>query len=214
MALEHHDGVRQLSLPAALAPLVLASGSPRRTDLLSTAGWLHEVAPVDVDETIEPGEEPGSAARRLAERKARAGASGRDAGAVMGTVLGADTIVVVGDCILGKPDDIESARVMLGSLSGRRHQVISAVALVHVTSGKLVSGVAVSDVDFDGLDDATLQRYLDGGEWRGKAGAYAIQGDAAAFAHLETGALDTVIGLPMDLVETLAARLEAHLCAA
>lgn len=210
MALEHHDGVRQLSLPAALAPLVLASGSPRRTDLLSTAGWLHEVAPVDVDETIEPGEEPGSAARRLAESKARAGVSGRDAG----VVLGADTIVVVDDCILGKPDDIESARVMLGSLSGRRHQVISAVALVHVTSGKLVSGVAVSDVDFDGLDDATLQRYLDGGEWRGKAGAYAIQGDAAAFAHLETGALDTVIGLPMDLVEALAARLEAHLCAA
>ena len=190
--------------------MVLASGSPRRTELLAAAGWAHEVAPMDVDESLVPGEAAGAAVRRLAELKAGAGATGRSAG----TVLGADTIVVVKGAILGKPVDETDARAMLGRLSGRTHQVLSGVALVHAPSGRRVSGVASSDVRFDDLDAATLDRYLAGGEWRGKAGGYAIQGDAGAFAHLGDGALDTVIGLPMDLVAALATELEASLCAA
>ena len=144
------------------------------------------------------------------EAKARAGGVGR----VEGTVLGADTLVVRDGTALGKPDGEAEAREMLASLSGRVHQVVSAVALLHVPSARLVSGVAVSDVRFDDLAEATLQGYLDGGEWRDKAGAYAIQGEAAAFAQLVAGALDTVIGLPMTLVGDLARELEASLCAA
>jgi septum formation protein len=193
-----------------LAPLVLASASPRRTELLAAAGWDHAVAPTDVDETLPPGADAGEACRRLAEAKARAGAAGR----VEGTVLGADTLVVLDGAALGKPEDQAVARRMLASLSGRAHQVISAVALLHVPSGRLVSGLAVSDVRFDALDEVVLQGYLDGDEWRDKAGAYAIQGDAAAFAHLAGGELDTVIGLPMTLVRDLARELETSLCAA
>lgn len=203
-------GVRELTLPRLLAPLVLASASPRRTELLGAAGWVHVVAPTDVDETLPEGLEAIEACRHLAEAKARAGAAGR----AEGTVLGADTLVVLKGVALGKPGDGAEARAMLSALSGRTHQVVSAVALLHVPSARLLSGAAVSDVGFDLLDESTLQAYLDGREWCDKAGAYAIQGDAAAFAHLVDGDLDTVIGLPMRLVETLADELEASLCAA
>lgn len=195
--------VRELTAPVR-PPLVLASASPRRTDILSAAGWGHRVAPADVDETPLPGEGALDACRRLALAKARAGAAALDAG----TVLGADTVVVLDGRLLGKPADRDAARAMLADLSGREHEVATAVALVRRPDGAEVADVAVSRVAFDVLDAATLEAYLDTDEWRDKAGAYAIQGHAGAFAHLRAGDLDTVIGLSMGLVNDLAARLE------
>ena len=190
-----------------LTPLVLASASPRRADLLTEAGHGFEVLPADVDETPRPGEPAGDVAVRLAEDKARAVAARRpDA-----LVLGGDTVVVRDGALLGKPADADEARAMLASLSARTHEVISSAALCHAPSGVVVSGRHVSVVEFAALDEATLQAYLDGDEWRGKAGGYAIQGDAAAFATLRSGRLDTVIGLSLALVDELFARLTVAL---
>ncbi len=182
---------------------MLASASPRRRDLLAAAGWVHAVRPADVDESVRPGEAPLACCERLARDKARAAVDRLD-GTPAGGVLAGDTIVEVDGRVLGKPADRAEAEVMLRDLSGRVHRVASSVALLEVATGEIVSGTAVSEVRFDALDDAVLSAYLDGQEWAGKAGAYAIQGDAGAFAHLVSGALDTVIGLPMGLVETLA----------
>jgi len=184
---------------------VLASASPRRKQILEQAGWPVTVRPAEVDERVLPGEQPLACCERLARDKAAAVAATLAAG----TALGGDTVVVVGEDLLGKPADREQAAEMLGRLSGRRHRVASAVALQRAGGGPVVSGVAVSTVRFDPLDGATLEAYLASGEWEGKAGAYAIQGQAGAFARLESGRLDTVIGLPMELVETLAAQLVA-----
>ncbi len=121
-------------------------------------------------------------------------------------VLAGDTVVARDDVTLGKPADRAEAEAMLRSLSGRRHEVVSSVALHDLASGRAIVDAAVSTVRFDELDVATLARYLDGGEWRGKAGSYAIQGDAGAFAQLESGDWDNVVGLPMALVNELVTR--------
>lgn len=195
---------------AGLGPWVLASASPRRADLLAAAGYVFEVLPADVDETPRAGESAADAALRLAEDKARAVAALRP-GAL---VLAGDTVVVRSGALLGKPADADEARAMLASLSGRRHEVISSAALHHAPSGTMVSGRHVSVVEFAALDTPTLEAYVAGGEWRGKAGAYAIQGDAAAFASLRSGRLDTVIGLSLALVEELLEALRARRAAA
>jgi septum formation protein len=124
---------------------------------------------------------------------------------IVGGVLAGDTIVEVEGQMLGKPADRQEAATMLRRLSGRIHRVASSVALLELSTGAIVSGVAVSEVRFDDLDEAGLASYLDSEEWSGKAGAYAIQGDAGDFAHLVSGDMDTVIGLPMELVRELAA---------
>ncbi len=191
-------------MPPALAPLVLASASPRRTEILARAEWEHDVAPEDVDETPRPEESPRAACERLARDKAMAGARGRE----VGTVLGADTVVILGSRLLGKPVDREDARAMLLDLSGASHEVATAAALVRAADGACVSGVAVSRVRFEPLDEDCLRAYLDAGEWQGKAGSYAIQGLAGSFAQLESGDIDTVVGLSMALVRSLARRLE------
>lgn len=197
-----------VSLPVGLAPLVLASASPRRADLLAAAGLEHSVRPADLDESPRPGEAPLVLCERLAVDKARAAAVGLRAG----TVLAGDTVVVRDDVALGKAADAHEARAMLASLAGREHEVASSTALLHVPSGRLVSGVHVSRVRFEALDDARLDAYVAGDEWRGKAGAYAIQGDAGAFARVVEGRVDTVIGLSLalvrDLVHSLARTLE------
>jgi len=188
------DGV-----PARLQPLLLASRSPRRAELLAAAGYRHELVPGDVDETPLAGEAPRDTCLRLAEAKAAAGAAGRGAG----TVLGGDTLIALDGVALGKPADEGEARAMLGSLSGRTHEVVSAVALRRAPAGPLVSGLSVAEVAFAPLDGAALDGYLASREWEGKAGAYAIQGRAAAFARIVRGELDTVVGLPLALVGRL-----------
>jgi len=199
---ELDQGVRRLILPAELEPLVLASASPRRHELLADAGWSFDVSAPDIDETPRSGEEPLAYCERLAREKARAGADGRE----RGSVLAGDTTVLVDGEILGKPEDGGEAWRMLRRLSGRTHEVASAVGWLHLPSGRLLSGVAVSEVSFDALDDAVVERYVEGGEWRGKAGGYALQGEAGAFARLVSGARDTVVGMPMDLVRELLRR--------
>jgi len=191
-----------LSTPVVVAPLVLASASPRRRELLTAAGWEHSVHAADVDETFLEGETALQGCERVAVLKASTVASGLTSG----SALGGDTIVVLDGEVLGKPVDREDAERMLRALSGRTHQVVSAVAIQRA-DGLAVSGLARSVVRFEPLDDAIVTAYLDGGEWQGKAGGYAIQGQGGAFARLEEGVLDTVIGLPMDLVNILAEEL-------
>jgi len=191
-------------VPVRRQPLLLASRSPRRAQLLAEAGYRFELVDGDVNESPLPGESPRQTCERLAQAKARAGAAQRS----VGTVLGGDTLIELDGIALGKPDDEVGARAMLSSLSGRSHFVLSAVALLALPDGPLLSGIAVAEVSFARLDAETLDRYVASREWEGKAGAYAYQDGAAAFARIISGATDTVVGLPLALVQSLLARLD------
>lgn len=194
-------------MPAVLAPLVLASASPRRASLLAEAGLDFECAPSDIDESALAHERPEQTCLRLARAKAAAGAAGRRSG----TVLGGDTLVELDGLALGKPRDVTEAAEMLSSLASRRHRVWSAVALVHASTGCGVEGLDCAEVEFAPLSAGWLPGYLATGEWEGKAGAYAIQGLAAPFARLVAGDLDTVVGLPRALLGRLLERLQAEI---
>lgn len=198
-----HEGIPRRGVSPVAPQLLLASASPRRAELLSAAGFQFDVLAADVDETPRPDEEPAALARRLALAKARAVAATRSEG----LVLGGDTVVAIDGVTLGKPEDSQQAAAMLRSLSGRVHQVFSGVALVDAAAGRQVADVACSRVRFDALDSGKIAAYLETGEWRGKAGAYAIQGVAGHFASVETGQHDTVVGLPVGLVRDLMDRL-------
>lgn len=180
--------------------LYLASQSPRRRDLLAQLGVPFGLLDVDVPERREPGEPPEAYVSRVAREKAGAGLLKVVAspGAV---VLGADTEVVLGDVVYGKPADAADAARMLASLAGRTHRVVSTVWLV--SAGREQHATSVSDVEFAPLDDAQIAAYLDTGEWRGKAGAYGIQGRAAAHVSRLTGSHSGVMGLPMHETATL-----------
>lgn len=175
--------------------LYLASGSPRRAELLAQIGVPFTVlgAP-GIDETPRPGEAPLDYARRLAHDKARAGQ--RALGDADAPVLGADTAVVLDRRILGKPWDDGEALAMLGELSGREHRVISAVCLCLGEAHRL----AFSDtrVRFRRLDEGRLRAYVATGEGRDKAGAYGIQGRGAALVASLTGSYSGVVGLPLE----------------
>ena len=177
--------------------LVLASRSPQRVRLLREAGYAFETDPADIDETDYPaGLEAEEVARHLALAKAKRVAE-RWPDAV---VLGADTVVALGDKLLGKPDDAVHARQMIASLSGSTHRVITGVALVG-PSAEAVDSV-VSHVTMRPLTDAEIASYVAGGQWQGKAGGYGIQ-DEDPFVTVIDGQADNVIGLPMELVATL-----------
>ena len=186
--------------------LVLASGSPRRRDLLTRAGLAFRVQPSAVDESAQIGESASRQALRLAREKAedvaqRLTEAGEDA-----AVLGADTIVVIDGEALGKPDDPEHAVKLLSRLVGRRHVVVTAVALA--AGGTPTRSFAVeSDVVMRDADEAEIRAYVAGGEPLDKAGAYAAQGDGRRFIERIEGSETNVIGLPMD--ETLALLREA-----
>jgi len=178
--------------------LVLASASPRRLDLLRQVGIVPAgVDPAAVDETPLQGELPHLYARRIAAAKAAAVAP-RHPGAF---VLAADTVVAVGRRILPKTESEAEARACLELLSGRRHRVLGAVALV-APDGRLRQRLVTTRVAVRRLTAAEISSYLAGGEWRGKAGGYAIQGAAAAFIPWINGSYPNVVGLP--LTETLA----------
>ncbi len=181
--------------------LILASASPRRRELLERVGIAFDVDPAHTDETRAPGEPAGAYATRVAEDKARVVAA-RRAGAA---VLAADTVVVVDGDVLGKAADEAEARAMLTRLSGRTHVVTTAVHLIAPVGG--ATGFAVhSEVEFRALGVRELDGYVASGEWRGKAGAYAVQGIGAGIVRAVRGSYTNVVGLP--LVEVLEA-LEA-----
>jgi septum formation protein len=174
-------------------PLVLASASPRRLDLLLQVGVAPDIIdPAHIDETPLKGELPDRLAVRLAEAKARAVAA-RHAGA---WVLGADTVVACGRRILPKPADELAAAACLRRLSGRRHRVHGGVCLVEPSGRGHVRRVT-SIVKFRRLQKADIDRYLAGDEWRGKAGGYAVQGWAARFVAELHGSYSNVVGLPL-----------------
>jgi septum formation protein len=172
--------------------LILASSSPRRRELLDQIGVSYRVCPVDVDETPLDGEAPEDFAWRMALEKARAGWRAQGSGL---PVLGADTVVTLDGAILGKPVDRDDALDMLGRLSGSRHCVFSAVALVH--GEREAVRLSVTQVRFRTLAPREIGVYWDSGEPADKAGAYGIQGLGALFVeHLE-GSYTGVVGLPL-----------------
>jgi septum formation protein len=182
------------SQPAAV-DLVLASGSPRRAELLSRVGLTLRIAPADIDETPRPAERPLDYVRRMAEEKCTAclGRLGSEVETL--PVLAADTIVVLEGRILGKPEDAAQAGAMLADLAGRRHEVITAyrIARAAAVAERTVSTV----VKFRLLAADELAAYVASGEWRGKAGGYAVQGIAALFASEIRGSITNVVGLPL-----------------
>ncbi|MGA7742671.1 MAG: nucleoside triphosphate pyrophosphatase [Polyangia bacterium] len=173
--------------------LILASASPRRRELLELLGLVLRIEPVDVDETPAPGEKARAYAQRLAAEKGEAALT--RLGQETLPVLTADTVVVVGDDILGKPANQDEAAAMLRRLAGRRHEVMTAYRARF--GGRMVERVVSTGVSFRSLDPAELRAYLDCGEWQGKAGAYAIQGIAGAFAIEVHGSFSNVVGLPL-----------------
>jgi septum formation protein len=185
------------------APLVLASASPRRLELLRQIGIVPDrIDPPEIDESAVAGELPAAYALRLAAEKARAVAP-RHPGAF---VLAADTVVACGRRILPKPEDEASARRCLELLSGRRHRVRSGVALAS-PDGKLTLRRVDSQVGFKRLSSDEIALYLASGEWRGKAGGYAIQGRAAALIRWVAGSYSNVVGLPLyETAQLLAGR--------
>ena len=173
--------------------LVLASASPRRLELLSQIGVTPDkVAPADIDETPHGGELPKNYAERMAQEKAAAVAPAHD-GAL---VLAADTVVACGRRTLPKAEDEQTARDCLDMLSGRRHRVISGISLV-LPDGRQLTKSITSTVAFKRLSLGDINRYIESGEWDGKAGGYAIQGLAATFVRQLSGSYSSVVGLPL-----------------
>ncbi len=175
--------------------LILASASPRRRELLAQVGIVPDaVLPAEIDETPARGETPRACALRLAAAKAEACQADAD-----DVVLAADTIVALGSRMLGKPADAAEAKAFLALLSGRRHRVLTAVA---VRRGERRWSRAVETaVRFKRLDVPEFAAYVASGEWQGKAGGYAIQGRAGGFIPWIGGSYSNVVGLP--LTETL-----------
>lgn len=179
--------------------LILASASPRRAELLASAGFDFEISPADVDESPRVGEEPGSYALRVAtDKAARVAPDRRKSGTV---VLGADTVVVAGNRILGKPADDFEAASMLKQLSGAVHVVLTAVVLR--TESRQVSDIVSTRVHLLPLTDDEISWYIRTREPEGKAGAYAIQGRAARFIDWIEGSWSNVVGLPLATVYRL-----------
>ena len=171
--------------------LILASASPRRLDLLARIGVSPDaVIPAEIDETPGKSERPDRYARRMAAAKAAAVA---EPGAL---TLAADTVVAAGRRILPKTEQEEEARAALSLLSGRRHRVLSAVTLIDA-AGVARHRLSTSIVTFKRLSEAELDAYLASGEWRGKAGGYAIQGRAEALVRAVSGSHSGVVGLPL-----------------
>jgi septum formation protein len=180
--------------------LILASASPRRQELLRSAGISFEVIPSEVDEEMEEGETPNEHVIRLARLKAAMVGKNHKAR----WVLAADTVVVVDGKILGKPRDRREAEGMLKMLSAREHRVVTGYYLLQMSSGKSRQGIVVSRVRFKELSPDEVRWYLDTGEPFGKAGAYAIQGKAAFMVKEVRGSYTNVVGLPLcEVVEAL-----------
>jgi MAF protein len=185
--------------------LVLASNSPRRKDLIALGAWPFEIIVADVDETPRANESPRDYVLRLAEEKARASSLRADESQV---VLAADTTVVDGDAMLGKPADPSDAKRMLRQLRGRVHQVYTGIATLCVSDGHLVRDVCVTDVPMRAYSDAEIEAYVATGDPLDKAGAYAIQhADFNPVASM-AGCYASVMGLPLCHVTRLLLQMD------
>ncbi len=186
-------------MPDIVAPLLaLASASPRRLDLLRQVGLVPDrVEPADIDETSLRDERPRQLALRLAIGKGQA-AQARLAGHY---VLSADTVVAVGRRILPKAETEADVRACLKLISGRKHDVLTGVAVI-APDGRMASRVVEARVAFKRLSLVEAEGYIASGEWRGKAGGYAIQGQAGAFVQEISGSYSAIVGLPLN--ETMA----------
>jgi septum formation protein len=179
--------------------IVLASGSPRRQKILSDIGFKFEVAPQEVREEIIPDESPVDHVRRLSREKAEAAAPYfKDH-----LIIGADTIVVLGDTIFGKPESEDDAKGILGQLSGRTHTVFSGLTLIAPSERLSRFGYDSTRVTFNRLSPDDIRNYVASGEPMDKAGAYGIQGMGSFLVADLDGELDTVIGLPSRLFESM-----------
>ena len=188
--------IRQL---AEKRPVILGSSSPRRFRLLTDTGIdFHQVTPL-TDENLKPDEAPYAYAKRLAEEKALEVSAQHDGQ----LVIGADTVVLLEGEVLGKPDDDDDAFRILTTLSGKKHEVCTALALVE-SSRLLSSGYEITEVFFNSLEETRIRDYIATGEPNDKAGAYGIQGIGAFLVDRINGNLDNVIGFPCTLLETLA----------
>jgi septum formation protein len=183
--------------------LILASSSPQRRDLLAKAGIPFTVFKPEVDETVPHTMRPEKAPGYLARKKALAAAEK----AASGVFLGADTLVIRGRRMYGKPENEERAREFLKALSGCGHKVITALALYDASTGKLYETVAETRVTVARLTNADIDWYIGTGEWRGAAGGYRAQGLGARFLKSMTGLESTVTGLPVYPLMRLLARL-------
>jgi len=184
---------------SGIARLVLGSASPRRLELLAQIGIRPDaVLPADIDETPRPREDVRDYTRRMAREKAEA-----LSGQAEGAILCADTSVIAGRRILGKPVDADEARAFLRLLSGRRHRVLTAVALSH--GGRLHERLVETTIRLRPLSPAEIEDYVASGEWQGKAGGYGIQGRAGSFVLWMQGSYSAVVGLPLAETATLLA---------
>lgn len=190
-----------------LPKLILASASPRRAEILRSVGWEFEKKIADIDETELPGEAPENYVQRLAQEKAEAVAISLE----NGLVLGSDTTVVIHEKIIGKPVDLDDARQMLKTLSGNYHEVLSGVALVRKESeiNKTVVDFERTRVKFAELSDEAIEFLVQKGEPLDKAGAYAVQAQAALFIEGIEGDYWNVVGLPINLCYRLLEKLNA-----
>ncbi|MCL5971466.1 MAG: Maf family protein [Firmicutes bacterium] len=185
------------------AQYVLASGSPRRIQLLTQLGLTFTAVPANIDETARPKERPQSLVRRLAATKAITGSRYYpDA-----VIIGSDTVVAQGRQIYGKPRDEAHAREVLRRLSGKRHQVYTGVAVYCAHSGRGYVDVVAAHVTFRPLTALEIADYVQSGEPMDKAGGYAIQGQASKWVVGFEGNLETVMGLPTDRVTRLIERI-------
>ena len=182
--------------------LILASGSPRRKELLDAAGWPYEAITAGIDESLWPNEDPAAYVQRLARSKAEAVAAGLESG----LILGADTTVVVDNEILGQPEDDQDARRMLRLLNAKWHEVLTGVAVVRV-GGEVCVDYETTRVRFSAMTDEEIDWYVATGEARGKAGAYGIQGAAGLFIEEIRGDYFNIVGLPIRLVYELSAKV-------
>jgi septum formation protein len=182
-------------VPTAREKLILASGSPRRKEILTSVGWPFEAVTAGIDETRKHGETPLDYVQRLAREKAEAVAATLE----RGLVLGADTTVVVDEHLLGQPVDDDDARRMLSLLSGKWHEVLTGVALIRIGGPAKVS-YERTRVRFAEMSQAEIEWYVESGEPKGKAGGYAIQGKAALFIEEIEGDYLNIVGLPIRLV--------------
>ena len=180
--------------------LVLASGSPRRAEILERAGWPYEIIVAGIDETVLPNEEPAAYVQRLARSKAEAVANRLEEG----LVLGADTTVVIANQILGQPVDEADARRMLRLLNAKWHDVLTGVAVVRV-GGETRVGYQRTRVRFAEMSEKEIDWYIATREPFGKAGAYGIQGNASLFIEEIEGDYFNIMGLPIRLVYELTA---------
>ena len=173
---------------------LLASASPRRSELLAMIGVRFRAVPVVIDETPRPGEAPRPLAARLAREKALAVPTPGEPA----LILGADTLVVIDRAILGKPADEEEARRFVGLLAGRTHDVVTAFALRACPEDSVAVETVTSRVTFAPMSEQEIAWYAATGEGRDKAGAYALQGIGALFVRAVEGSYTNVIGLPLD----------------